>query len=299
MFRTLYVANGETITVKDNWLVVTTAEQTVKVPLEDLQTVIIDNVHTMFSAYALHKLAENHVNTVICDSSHLPACNIMGLNNHYRPYGMLKKQLALTEGFKALLWQRIVKAKIINQRQALLLQQELPAVTNRMRQLADEVLAGDTGNREAIAAKMFFKYFYGMDFQRFADDIRNAALNYGYAIIRSAVARSLCAYGYNCALGIHHISETNAFNLADDFMEPLRPLADLWVWQNNEDLAEELSRSNKTGLANILHQEVVLAGKKMKVFNAIDKYIASIGTAIDSNDVNKLLLPCIGADYGK
>ena len=130
MFRTLYVANGETITVKDNWLVVTTAEQTVKVPLEDLQTVIIDNVHTMFSAYALHKLAENHVNTVICDSSHLPACNIMGLNNHYRPYGMLKKQLALTEGFKALLWQRIVKAKIINQRQALLLQQELPAVTN-------------------------------------------------------------------------------------------------------------------------------------------------------------------------
>lgn len=146
---------------------------------------------------------------------------------------------------------------------------------------------------------MFFKNFYGPDFMRFADDIRNKALNFGYAIIRSAVARSLCAYGYNCAVGIHHISETNAFNLADDFMEPLRPLADIWVWQNNDELAEELSKSNKTGLANILNTEVLLAGKKMKVFNAVDKYIASIGTAIDNNDANKLLLPLIGADYGK
>lgn len=299
MFRTLYVTGGEKITVKDNWLVVVTGEETVKVPLEDLQTVIIDNIHTLFSAHALNKLAENNVNTLICDGSHLPACNIMGLNTHYRPYGMLKKQLAMTDSFKNMLWQRIIRTKIYNQKQALMMAGCITATENRMRQLADEVMPGDCGNREAIAAKMFFKNFYGPDFMRFADDIRNKALNFGYAIIRSAVARSLCAYGYNCAIGIHHISETNAFNLADDFMEPLRPLADIWVWQNNDELAEELSKSNKTGLANILNTEVLLAGKKMKVFNAVDKYIASIGTAVDNNDANKLLLPLIGADYGK
>lgn len=115
-------------------------------------------------------------------------------------------------------------------------------VCERMQQLAQEVLSGDTGNREGIAAKMFFRNFYGCDFIRFENDIINIALNYGYAVIRSSVARSLCAYGYNCALGIHHINEANPFNLADDLMEPLRPLADIWVWQNNEDLVDTLTK---------------------------------------------------------
>lgn len=296
MFRTLYVAQGEKITVRDNWLLVTKKEEVVKVPLEDLQTVIVDNAQTLLSVHTLQCLAEKHVNTVICGSSRLPCCTVLPVNGHYRPFGVLKKQLALTEVFKSLLWQRVVKAKLENQKQALVLKGAPAAVTNRMGQLAAEVLPGDCGNREAIAAKMYFKAFYGLDFMRFEDDVVNAALNYGYAIIRSAVARSLCAYGYNCALGIHHISETNAFNLADDFMEPLRPLVDLWAWQHNEELLDELTKNNKMGLADILNNEIMLGGKRMKVYNAIDKYIGSIGTAIDSNDVNKLLLPRLDID---
>lgn len=299
MFRTLYVTKGEKITIKDNWLSVAAEDKTFRIPVEDLQTVIIDNIHALLSAYTLNALAQYHVNTVICGADHLPCCNVLPLNSHYKPYGVLKKQLALTEQFKALLWQRIIKAKISNQRQALLIKGIAPATDNRMRQLADEVMPGDCGNREAIAAKMFFKNFYGLDFMRFGDDIINSALNYGYAVIRSAVARSLCAYGYNCALGIHHISETNPFNLADDLMEPLRPLVDIWVWQNNGELLDELSKSNKMGLADLLNNEIILGGKNMKVYNAVDKYIGSIGTAIDNNDLNKLLLPCIGAGHGK
>ena len=154
-----------------------------------------------------------------------------------------------------------------------------------------EVLPGDIGNREGIAAKMFFKNFYGYNFLRFEEDVINAALNFGYAIIRSMVARSLCAYGYNCALGIHHINECNAFNLADDFMEPLRPLVDLWVYKHNDELLDTLTKSNRVGLASIINDEVIIADKKMKLYNAIDKYIASFTTAIDSADRNKLLLP--------
>lgn len=293
MFRTLYVTAGERLSVSKNWLVVESGGTSNKIPVEDIQTIIIDNLQTCVSVYALQSLVKHDVNVVLCDEKHLPCCNVLALNQHYRPYGVLKKQIALTTEFKDLLWQRIVKAKINNQRTALKHRVVSQEVESRMEQLVAEVLAGDIGNREAIAAKMFFRNFYGYDFMRFEEDVVNAALNFGYAVIRSAVARSLCAYGYNCTLGIHHINESNGFNLADDLMEPLRPLVDLWVLKNNEELVDSLTKNNRIGLANIINNEVNIAGKNMKLHNAIDRYVASFTTAIDSVDVNKLLLPCL------
>ena len=114
---------------------------------------------------------------------------------------------------------------------------------------------------------------------------------YGYTIIRSAVARSLVVYGYNCVLGVHHINENNAFNLADDFMEPFRPVVDQWVQAHNDELVDELSKQNKLALVNLLNVEVNWNNKIMKLHNAMDKYIASFTTAIDKADVNKLLIP--------
>ena len=293
MFRTLYVTAGERLSVSKNWLVVESGGTSNKIPVEDIQTIIIDNLQTCVSVYALQSLVKYDVNVVLCDEKHLPCCNVLALNQHYRPYGVLKKQIALTTEFKDLLWQRIVKAKINNQRTALKHRVVSQEVESRMEQLVAEVLAGDIGNREAIAAKMFFSNFYGYDFMRFEEDVVNVALNFGYAVIRSAVARSLCAYGYNCTLGIHHINESNGFNLADDLMEPLRPLVDLWVLKNNEELVDSLTKNNRIGLANIINNEVKIAGKNMKLHNAIDRYVASFTTAIDSVDVNKLLLPCL------
>lgn len=293
MFRTLYVTAGEKLTVSENWLVVKSGETSNKIPIEDIQSIIIDNIHACVSIYTLQSLAKHDVNIVLCDDKHLPCCSVLALNQHYRPYGILKKQMVLTVEFKALLWQKIVQAKISNQNFALKCNGVEQAVIERMQQLVSEVWAGDIGNREAIAAKMFFRNFYGYDFMRFDNDVINAALNFGYAIIRSAVARSLCAYGYNCALGIHHINENNAFNLADDLMEPLRPLVDLWVLKNNEELVDVLTKNNRVGLANIINYEVKLADKNMKLHNAIDKYVASFTTAIDNADVNKLLLPLL------
>ena len=199
-----------------------------------------------------------------------------------------------------MLWQRIVKAKIINQGTALKISGAGTKVCERMQQLAQEVLSGDTGNREGIAAKIVFqKFLMVVIFDQVLKKRYNSiiALNYGYAVIRSSVARSLCAYGYNCALGIHHINEANPFNLADDLMEPLRPLADIWVWQNNEDLVDTLTKNNKIGLANIINGDIAYGNKIMKVHNAVDKYIASLTTAIDNADVNKLIIPVIGEKF--
>ena len=93
--------------------------------------------------------------------------------------------------------------------------------------MCKEVLHVDKSNREAAAARKNFYALFGTDFRRMTDDVTKAALNYGYSIIRSSVCKTLVAYGYNCVLGIHHINEQNAYNLANDMMEPFRPLVDL------------------------------------------------------------------------
>lgn len=297
MFRTIFVTGGEYLTVKDEWLLINYGDTVKKVPLSDIKNLFIDNVYINMSVYTLQKLAKYGIDAIICDETHLPCSNILPLNTHYKPYSVLKKQIALTDSFKNLLWQKIIKAKIVNQCAALKISGSGTKVCDRMKQLAMEVLIGDTGNREGIAAKMFFRNLYGYDFIRFEDNIINSALNYGYAVIRSSVARALCAYGYNCALGIHHISETNPFNLADDLMEPLRPLADIWVYRNNENLIDTLSKNNRIGLANILNEDIICGNKIMKVHNAVDKYIASLTTAIDNADVNRLIIPVLGEAF--
>lgn len=111
------------------------------------------------SAYALQKLAKYGINAILCDDTHLPCCNLLPINTHYRPYGVLKKQIALTDAFKNLLWQRIVKAKIINQGTALKMSGAGTKVCERMQQLAQEVLSGDTATVRALLPKCFLEIF--------------------------------------------------------------------------------------------------------------------------------------------
>lgn len=294
MFRTVYVTAGECITVVDNWLIIKNNQGVEnKIPVDDIYTLFLDNIHTKISVYALQYLSVRGINLICCDDKYRPACSVIPFAKHYRPYGVMKKQFALTKEYRDLIWQRIVKAKIMNQYYAAALAGLNNKVVERLRQLAEEVLPGDIGNREAIAAKMFFRNLYGCGFVRFSEDVINYAMNYGYTIMRSAVIRSLVAYGYNCVLGVHHMNENNAFNLADDFMEPFRPIVDLWVSEHNDELVDELSRHNRINLVNLLNAEVNWNNKTMKLHNALDKYIASFTTAIDSADVNKLVIPSI------
>lgn len=292
MFRTVYVSSEKEITVVDNWLLVKNNEgEENKIPVDDIFTLLLENVHIRISVYALQYLSSKGVNVICCNEKYMPVCNIIPFAEHYRPYGVLKKQFALTTSFKNLIWQRIVKAKVMNQYYVAQAAGVENDVVERLRHLADEVLPGDIGNREAIAAKMFFRNLYGYNFVRFESDVLNSALNYGYSIIRSAVARSLVSYGYNCILGVHHINENNAFNLADDFMEPFRPVVDQWVNEHHEELVNELSKQNKLALVNLLNIEMIWNNKKMKLHNALDKYVASFTTAIIKSDINKLLIP--------
>jgi len=292
MFRTLIIIDGESLRIEQNWLVVETAERKNRVPLEDIYSIVLDNPRCSISSAAITAITGAGAHILICDHKHLPQAVVYPLHKHYRPLNVIRKQLALDKNFKAGIWQNIVRVKIKNQAKVLDICGVSKDKVDRMYQFAEEVLPGDPGNREGIAAKWFFRAIYGSSFIRHADTI-NAALNYGYAIIRSAVGKTLVAYGYNCVLGIHHINESNPFNLADDIMEPLRPIVDLWVDRNSDELVNRLGRDNRRELIDLVNWKVFCDNKRMSLRNAIDKYVSSLTTAIERENANLIKIPTI------
>ena len=296
MFRTVIVNTGEHIKVKDNWLVVLAENEERRIPIDDIYCLVIDNQQTTITTPAVTALTNAGAYILLCNEKHLPVSIIYAHDTHYRPLNVLRRQISMTQVTKDLLWQQVVQAKLYNQGRAL----ELCGVdtdrVSRLYELMEEVEAGDSGNREGIGAKWHFRSLFGSDFLRFNDDGINAALNYGYTIIRSAVAKTLAAYGYNCVLGIHHINEGNPFNLADDLMDPLRPVIDRWVDENHEELLNELTKQQRKELIDIVNTFVLCDKKRMQLRNAIDRYISSFTTAINNDDPRAIKFPTLIRD---
>lgn len=274
-------------------MVVSSEDGEQKLPIEDIYSIVVDNYQTALTTGAITQLTASGAHILICNEKHLPVSIILSHNTHYHPLTVIRSQIALPDDIRNQLWDRIVKAKIENQALTLKYRGCGNSAADRLLELSNKVTEGDRGNREGIAAKMFFRNLYGSEFIRMNDDAINAALNYGYTVIRSAVAKTLTAYGYNCVLGLHHINESNAFNLADDIMEPFRPLVDLWVDENHEDLVNELTKSQRNEFAALVNAVILLDGKKMRVRNAIDRCVSSLTTAIKRLSPKELKLPTL------
>lgn len=294
MWRSVIIYNGEKIRTENEWFIVQKPEgKEVKIPLADLYCVLIDNPSIIVTMAVFVQCAKYGVHIIIADEKHLPISQVYPMNTNYHCFHVYKKQIEMLSDVRGEIWKRIIISKINNQARVLETNGCNHKVVQRMRELASEVVPHDYGNREAICAKMFFRNAYGSEFVRFEDDSINSALNYGYAIIRSCVAKSLVAHGFNCVIGIHHISETNEFNLADDFMEPLRPIVDEWVINNMEFIEEGLSKDVKKELVDLVNAEITFDNKTTKVRYAIDKMISSFVSLIETSDCNKLILPAM------
>ena len=227
-WRNVIISNPARLSLKHGHLVVK-QEEAAEIPLEDIAVIIVESERTVFTAALLCELAERGVPLFTCGEGHLPCGVFMPYQRHSRFLKVLKCQMEQTLPFRKNCWKAVVKQKIKNQ--ALCLDMLGRRGGAELRALASEVRSGDPDNRESAAARIYFDS-YMPDTTRQEDNAVNAALNYGYAIMRGAVARSLTSYGFLCAAGIHHRNELNAFNLADDFMEVLRPVVDLWTARN-------------------------------------------------------------------
>lgn len=291
MWKTVLVGNDSILTVENNWLVVSRPDKLTRLPIDDVYSVVIDDKRCRLSAACMNALTQAGAHILLCDERHYPAAIVLPTARHYRADAVLFEQITVPEELQVQLWQSVVRAKIRNQISALKL---CGVPTERWEDIPpyiDKVLPGDKRNAEAVVARKYFRALFGPVFRRTDEDVTNAALNYGYAILRSAMAKSLAAYGCNCAIGIHHVGEGNAFHLADDLMEPLRPLVDYWVDSHVDELFDTLTLSNRRELIDLVNRTVVFCGKKMRVRYAIDRYAASYAKAIREKTAEHLSFP--------
>lgn len=273
--RTLLFSNKSALTTKHEQLVIKLADRQTTIPIEDIGFIVIENQETYISIPAISKLAANNVSIIFCDNKHMPQSMLLNLNSHHIQQEVFKHQIKATEPLKKNIWQQVIKQKIENQAGHLeIIGKHKTPLTN----YAKKVLSGDTDNREAVAAAYYWKHLFNFEFKRERyGKYPNQFLNYGYIILRAAVARALSGSGLLTTLGIHHHNKYNAFCLADDIMEPYRPLVDAKVMQIIKKYEEqELTTAIKAELLSVLTQTVYFNNKKSPLMVALSTTTSSL-----------------------
>lgn len=291
-WRIVYISEAEEMKLYLDNLKVIKKEQEILIPLSDIHTIIVDNNRTVVTGQLMNKLTEYHILLIFCDQNHHPNVFSLGLYSHYRVYGVLHKQINWSDEVKGNMWRRIVQIKIRNQASLLEYLEKYPNVVNRLRTLANQVEFDDYTNREGHAAKLYFNELFGPSFQRTRGSVDpyNAALNYGYIVLRACVARTIVAYGLHPAFGIGHRNQFNAFNLVDDCMEIFRPVIDFWVAVTIDD-DDYLTLEAKQLLIRRLSAKILIDGQRQTVLNAIDIFVQSFIKAMNENNDKLLVYP--------
>lgn len=294
-WRVIGIQNPSRLSLRDNQLAITQNEE-VNLPIEDIDALILDSYGVTTTANLLTELATNNTTVVVCDEKHLPASVLLPYSQHSRQAKVSRLQLNMSQPLKKQLWQRIVMQKISNQADVL---QHFSLNDMPLRQYAVQVKSGDSTNRESIAARTYFDQLLD-DATRRKPIWHNAALNYGYAMVRSHIARHIAARGLVASQGIFHHSELNSFNLADDLIEPYRAVADLFVLERLAPLHigkqdTSLTRQDRQMLVDILNYYVIIQNKRFTLKHAVEKTVESFIESMGAKEASKLLLPKISA----
>lgn len=287
-FRNIIVESPARISIRQKQLIIHT-DTDHSVPVEDISALMLENRQTTITAAALALLGQSGCAVYVCDEKHLPCAVLSPFASHSRELYVLRSQLEAGEPLKKRMWQSVVKAKIGNQARCLRLN-GLEEEADILERMAQRVKSGDTENVEATAAQRYFTVLFGSGFARGEEgDGRNSALNYGYAILRGAVARYLAVYGFTSAFGLHHRNTLNSFNLADDLMEPFRPVIDLAVsgYVKRED---DLTPETKRMLFNCMNLDILSGGQHHSVAYAAERLVHSLNRSFSSGKA-ELVLP--------
>lgn len=251
--RALFFSTPFCLSLKDNQMVIHTKEapdQKRTIPIEDIGYVILDHQQTSITLPLLNALSDNNVAVVLCGENRMPNAMLTNLDANTTQGESFRAQIEASEPLKKGLWKQIVEAKIRNQAALLT---KLGKDGDKLKPYYMNVKSGDTDNREGIAAKIYWNELFGSNFTRSREGkAPNNLLNYGYTILRAAVARSLMGSGLFAQFGIFHRNRYNAFPLADDIMEGYRPYVDEIVYGLHEQGITELTKEVKGDLLHLL-----------------------------------------------
>ena len=266
-FRTVIINNRSKLDYELFYIVIKN-ETITKIPIQEVSFLIINNVQSSITTFLLAKLVEFKIKVLFCDEKRNPCSELTPFYSNYSNFSRIRQQINWDQSIKDDLWCRIIKRKLFNSN---LLLNKVNKFSHEIDGYLEHVELGDKTNREGHAAKVYFNSLFGNSFSRGQDCSINKFLNYGYAIIVSAINREIKMAGYLTEVGIHHIGETNPFNLSYDFIEPLRALIDSFVVLNKVN-----EENYKKVFQNILSQKVIFNSNEMYLENAIHLYILSL-----------------------
>lgn len=279
-FRTVVITKQSKISYKNRFLVVKQENEEKYIHLSEIDTIIVDSISVSISAYLLKELSDCKINIIFCDEKHNPFGELASYYSRHNTSKQIKKQISWKANEKDLLWQKVVKNKIMNQ--ALLLNRIHCEKYDLLLSYVEEVLPGDRTNREGHAAKVYFNALFGKKFIRNGEDSINAALNYGYAVLLSTFNKEIVQNGYLTQLGIHHKSEFNEFNLTCDLMEPFRIVIDQFVYKNQN---RKLDTEYKLEIVNIFNNVFQYRNKRYVLKDLIHLFVKNTLEALSQKEM--------------
>lgn len=270
----LSLTNGQLIIEREGF------KNPASVPVEDMGILILDHPAIVHTQGVFQACFANNVVVLVCGKNHLPGSVLMPLDGNALQTKTIAGQVNCPEPVRKRLWQAVIKAKVSAQANVL---KRTTGEAGPLVGYAARVKSGDPDNVEAQAARIYWQRLFGDEFRRERDEVGvNSMLNYGYAIVRSAIARAIVATGLHPSIGIHHRNQYNAFCLADDLVEPLRPAVDMLVYEASKtgQLELELSPRTKKMLLAVLNMDTFVGGRKLPLMTATHYYAASVRKVI-------------------
>ncbi len=288
-FRTVEINEPAELHVDEGQLTIQRDIGTLRIPLEDIACLMLGGPSIRISSMGLSILAEKEVAVTFYGRNFKPTATLQALYGNARQSLTAKQQVWLPQECNDALWTRIVERKIENQARVL----SILGLTGaeKVAKWAQEISPGDTENHEGTAAAEYFPLLHpGLN--RRSDDSFNSVLNYGYSILRTAIIKAIVTSGMLPGFGLHHRSQLNAFNLADDLIEPFRACVDI-VAPKTVNPAARLSADQRHSLVAVLHHACSMDDKETTVANAIEVEADSLKRAIESEDPTLLILPIV------
>lgn len=283
-FRTVVVNSRSKLEHRLNFLIIR-SETERRIYINEINTLIVQSTAVSLTASLLSELVKNNVKVVFCDEKCNPTAELMPYYGAHNTSKRIKKQTQWLKETKDKVWKTIIEKKISSQSE-LLEKKGFSSEAKMLKEYAENVTDGDVTNREGHSAKVYFNAVLPERSTRRSADFINGCLNYGYAVLLSAVNREIVSSGYITQIGIWHDNEFNDFNLGSDLIEPLRTIADetaLSIADGDETF--------KRKMANILNYEAIFDDKKTTLDVALRQYVKSVLCALNENDPSVITFP--------
>lgn len=287
-WRTVVVSKTAKLDYKMGYLCIRSNEEMTRIHLSEISVLMIETTAVSLTAYLLVELANQKIDIIFCDTKHCPHGKYIPFYGSHDTSQKIRQQICWSDEIKKSIWKCVVEKKILGQ-SSVLKEFGHNEESEKLDSYIPQIESGDSTNREGHAAKVYFNSLFGKEFTRTAsDDVTNAALNYGYSILMSTVAKEIVNDGYLTQIGIFHDNMFNEFNLACDLMEPFRPFIDYMVLKMPHDKFEH---DEKMHMMNFLNYKVIIDEREQFVGNAISIYVKTILNAIDEKEDFSIKFP--------